>query len=394
MFKGVSIRPHPGDVVQLEFPIVEGGEMDGQADFAGDNGSRNPARGATVSLVAPDGHVEQTAQAASDGYWSISGVRPGVYYLTVDTSDSQPGFMLPRLVEFKTDGTTLFGQPVLLKSGKAIPVKFTSDNDPPDGPNHARTIRPSDLASQKTKIELGTFNSKLALDLAWYRLRLTDPQWAGLFEPDTPLAKITPDSKTGLFTFVLKPKKTMRMTDAFLACQALQAEKFSCQVDVTTHYRKYESPAEMKAITMAEMKNAPPPRQLPKAVVVMNDFDDYEKRNAIPPTALSEESVVLNLGSYNSREMMIVVWYRIKKQYGDIIGPSRLLVQPADSYALAKTGKMVLRAVLPTADFKDALARCGKLKAAGLACTVEAAPEQPRQVSANGATTFVHAASD
>jgi hypothetical protein len=142
------------------------------------------------------------------------------------------------------------------------------------------------------------------------------------------------------------------------------------------------------------MKNAPPPRKLPKAVVVIPDFQDYETRNPVVATALNDASVVLNLGSYNSREMMIVMWYKIKKQYGNIIGPSHLLVQPADSYALAKTGKHVLRAVLSTAGFDDALARCDKLKAAGLACTVEAAPEQPRQVSANGATTFVHAAND
>ena len=52
---------------------------------------------------------------------------------------------------------------------------------------------------------------------------------------------------------------------------------------------------------------------------------------------------------------------------------------------------------IPAPPYKEAAkgrAYAAMLKAAGLTCTVEAAPEQPRQVSANGATTFVHAASD
>ncbi len=76
LFKGVAILPHPGAVTRLDFPIVESGEIDGQAEYVTETGGASPARGMTVSLIAPDGKVQKFANAESDGYWSMSAVEP------------------------------------------------------------------------------------------------------------------------------------------------------------------------------------------------------------------------------------------------------------------------------------------------------------------------------
>jgi len=95
LFEGVSIRPHPGSVTKLDFPVVVSGEMDGQSSVASDSGTQ-PARNLQVVLTAPDGRIEKSATTATDGYWAISSIRPGVYYLTANTAKmDEPAYTLP-----------------------------------------------------------------------------------------------------------------------------------------------------------------------------------------------------------------------------------------------------------------------------------------------------------
>ncbi len=124
--KGVSIRPHPGGITRIEFPVVVGGEMDGQADYTDVRKGRQPARNLTVSLIAPDGEEENSSPPPMTGYWSIDGIRPGVYWLTTKTDDLMaPGYMgMPRRVEFTAGGTTAFGQAVTLTPGYNIKFSF------------------------------------------------------------------------------------------------------------------------------------------------------------------------------------------------------------------------------------------------------------------------------
>ncbi len=58
-------------------------------------------------------------------------------------------------MEFKPDGTTLFGQSVKLTKGYNATFSFSAENAVPNGANHARVIRPSDIASQKFQIKVG-----------------------------------------------------------------------------------------------------------------------------------------------------------------------------------------------------------------------------------------------
>ena len=69
------------------------------------------------------------------------------------------------------------------------------------------------------------------------------------------------------------------------------------------------------------------------------DLDDYKARH--PHIDFSHETydTVLNLGEFNSRLLMSVVWYKIRSRYYAILVGGDLFVPPTESFADAKTGK-------------------------------------------------------
>ena len=389
LFEGVSIRPHPGAVTRLEFPIVVAGELDGQADLPSTGTGHAPARGVILQLVAPDGRVEKSSTVASDGYWSISSVRPGIYYLTADTTgadDASVGHLLPRLYEFKADGSTYFGQGVKLQDGGAINYRFVSVNDPPAGPDRTRVIRPTDIASQRTMIDLRHFHSRLALAAAWYRLKLLDRQSAGAYDPVIPLTKVSADPVTGELTLTLKPRKTLNVEQATAECVRFGQAHFDCGVEIITRYKPYVAPQKADSFTLPDVPDSLAASTNGTSIAVMRDLDDYAKTNpTLRKEALSDKSVILNLGTYNSRLLMEVVWFKLKRKDAALVGNARLLVQPADSYASPRTAQYILRAELPGGNRQDGVKRCDAILKTGQYCKVEILAATPPIVSASNA---------
>ena len=404
LFKGVSILPHPGAVTRLDFPIVESGEMDGQAEYMGDTGSASSARGMNVALITPSGKVHKSTNAESDGYWSMSVIEPGIYYLTAQGDDSNPGYFIPQLVEFKPDGTTLFGQSVKLMKGSNTAFNFSADNTPPDGDNHARVIRPSDTASQKFQFSIGSFHSRLAMTLAWYKIKLQSGRIPGL-DLAMPMAGMPQDSK-GVTSLVLSTDRVKTMEQGAAACQAIgEMNVGACAVNVITTYRTpteenikpYRRPPAPLLAKAPEKEQEKPeavalsPTVEPDLIVRPNrvqtettatispalaaDLADYVAANpAMNKAALKEKTVLLNLGSYNSRALMAVIWYKVKTKYTTLIGDATLLVRPTDSNASSQTGKYTLRVSLPSYNIDDANNRCRLLTAQGQFCAVEVLP--------------------
>ncbi len=395
LFEGVSVRPHPGAVMKLDFPIVEGGEMDGQADYAGPGGGRRPARNAKISLVAPDGTVEKTTVAASDGYWSISTIRPGTYYLTAE-ADDPPGYVMPRLVTFRPDGSTYFGQAVLLKPRRNVAFSFRSDNPAPGGPRKARVVRANDIQDQRMLLAMGQFHSRLALALAWYKMKIAKAKEIAFFDLGQPIAKIKPDPKTGEMVLILKPKKPMTLAQAATACEKLQEEKTSCTVRVITTYRNTPSGEEQADF---EIAGTYPARKIeiiaepePAKPAPANDSKQDEPAERVKAGTTEEKVastqqaakgaiVVINLGSYNSRTLMSVMWYKFRTRYHDAIGNAHLLARPSETLLSAESGKYELRAAVPGNDRAEAEKRCGLLEKQGQACKVEIVPG-PQEFSA------------
>ncbi len=79
---------------------------------------------------------------------------------------------------------------------------------------------------------------------------------------------------------------------------------------------------------------------------------------------------------------MGVTWYRLKFQYGAVLGNVIPLVSITSSEPSPKTGKHTLRVVVPGATLKGAMQRCRILARNGFACGVETLPERMKIASA------------
>lgn len=113
---------------------------------------------------------------------------------------------------------------------------------------------------------------------------------------------------------------------------------------------------------------------------VLTDIEDYKKNHPHVDFSRSYD-VSLNLGEYNSRLLMSVVWYKIRSRYGAILSGSDLFVPPKDSFADAVTGKHVLRVGLKEGGVSEGYRRCRALMARDQYCKVEIYPSVIKHAS-------------
>jgi hypothetical protein len=80
---GVRVVPRPGKVVELEFPVIVTGEVDGTTYMVGPDGKRRPAGDLQLELVDSRGKVVARVASGGDGYFVLSNVEPGDYFLRI-----------------------------------------------------------------------------------------------------------------------------------------------------------------------------------------------------------------------------------------------------------------------------------------------------------------------
>lgn len=107
---------------------------------------------------------------------------------------------------------------------------------------------------------------------------------------------------------------------------------------------------------------------------VLPSLVDFRSQHPHVPFG-AEPDMALNLGGYNSRLLMAMRWYELRRRYGALLAGSELMVPPAESYADPQTGLHTLRVALPAGEsMDDAYARCRALMARALPCKVELLP--------------------
>ena len=80
--KGIRIIPRPGNVTQIDFPLVMSGEIDGTV-YLLRNGVKRGVGNVLVELVDPSGAVVAEARSGSDGFFVVTEVLPGPYSLRI-----------------------------------------------------------------------------------------------------------------------------------------------------------------------------------------------------------------------------------------------------------------------------------------------------------------------
>lgn len=165
--KGSSILPREGHITQLQFPVHVSGEIDGYV-FARESAvSSRPLRGITISLYTPDGKKAMSAISESDGFYLLSKVPPGDYFLNVDTLIGQGSYSrpAPQPIRIGYDGTTIYGKNIYFDRGRGdVPyaILATTDN---------MTVDPKKMEGRRYVLNLGAYTSRLMMGLAWYKIR-------------------------------------------------------------------------------------------------------------------------------------------------------------------------------------------------------------------------------
>lgn len=86
--KGIRLVPRPGQVCQLEFPIVIYSEIDGLVQVERKNGLRG-LRNILVELKNSNNDVIATTKTESDGFYHFEDVPPGEYQVTLNLEKSE-----------------------------------------------------------------------------------------------------------------------------------------------------------------------------------------------------------------------------------------------------------------------------------------------------------------
>ena len=106
----------------------------------------------------------------------------------------------------------------------------------------------------------------------------------------------------------------------------------------------------------------------------VSDLKDYKAQHPHVDFSEAEHDLVLNLGEYNSRLLMSVVWYKIQSRYPEIVRGGEIYVPPTESFANSRTGKHILRVGIDDTELSDAYDRCRALMARKQDCKVEIYP--------------------
>ncbi len=119
------------------------------------------------------------------------------------------------------------------------------------------------------------------------------------------------------------------------------------------------------------------------------NLDDYKARHPHIDFSQDNFDLVLNLGEYNSRLLMSVIWYKLKSRYNSLIGEGELFVPPSKSYADIKSGKHILRVGLRDIAITKAYSICRSLIVRDQQCKVEIFPSYIKHAQANMTTAPV-----
>ena len=113
---GLRVDLRPGFVTQLDFPIIQTGEIDGTT-YVNYGGIDREASGVVLELVDKNGKVLQSVKTAFDGFYVMTQLPIGVYKLRVSEEQiNELGLkpVEPRIIEITAEKQIINGQNFVL----------------------------------------------------------------------------------------------------------------------------------------------------------------------------------------------------------------------------------------------------------------------------------------
>lgn len=225
-YEGASIVPREGHIEKMEFPVHMAGEIDGTIYGRTPGGTSQPMRGISVSLYDLAGNKKMTSSTESDGFFLLTKVPPGTYYMSVDEKGTVKNYArpLPQKIHIGYEGTTLYGHNIYMDSGNPdVPISILAKSD----------INEEDaqkFAGKSYAINLGSFKSQLMMGLVWFKVKNLYASMIGGELIDKP-SQSYPDKKTGKYSLRVA-LNTSNLQEAYQQCRDIANKGQDCSLEI------------------------------------------------------------------------------------------------------------------------------------------------------------------
>lgn len=239
-YEGASVLPREGHITTIEFPVHMSGELDGTV-YAGTADTAIPLKGISVGLYDATGKKVLSAMSEQDGYYVLSKIPPGNYFLIVDDPDftkiaARP---LPQLVRIGYEGTTIYANNIYMKPGAVdVPLSVLAGGLPYD----AEKVKAYE--GRNYALNLGEYKSRLAMGLAWFKIRT----FSGFAVADADLIEQPADSlpQNGQKYVLRASVKDANISDVYKRCGEIVHKGNYCSVEILSGGLAQAAPTEQK----------------------------------------------------------------------------------------------------------------------------------------------------
>jgi hypothetical protein len=121
MNPGNSILPRPSVIYEMEFPIQFSSEVDGTISIRDEDGVRPVKFVEAILYPTRPGAEPIRARAAQDGFYVVTMIPPGQYYMTTSSEDAKTlkvARPIPQLMSFSHAGDSIYAHNVVLQKGQ------------------------------------------------------------------------------------------------------------------------------------------------------------------------------------------------------------------------------------------------------------------------------------
>ena len=234
--KGVSILPRSGHTARIEFPVHNGGEMDGTIYINMKDGKDRTAKNLRVHLYDLSGNLVQSVPVSFDGFYLFQKIHPGQYWLMVDGKDARNAGLvrpLPELLTFGYEGTLMYGHQIFVRKADEDEI----DTPATIGEDYAEYIELNPgvdvekIRNHEVVINFGEYRSRAMMGVVWYKLKMVYGSLIKDAQLLLPISQSNPSIKTGLHSLrAVVPGLTMQ--DAYKRCYNLTMRGVDCKVEM------------------------------------------------------------------------------------------------------------------------------------------------------------------
>lgn len=240
--EGVSVSPRTGNNIALNFPVHIAGEIDGSVYKNKLDGGREGVGNLAVTLYNIDGTVQQRTPTGPDGFYILTLIPPGQYFLTVEGRNlpSKTARPLPQPINIGYEGTTFFGYDLFMDEGQPdVPVSFLSSlggaQEQGDKRSAVQGAAPgtAEIALDNAQIylNLGRFKSRLMMAYIWHKRLKKYGHYLGgstlLVKP----SESKPEKVSGDHVLRVALKENT-LAAGYQRCRALTRDGIPCEVEV------------------------------------------------------------------------------------------------------------------------------------------------------------------